>query len=155
TLNPLMGYDSLEPFLAYTERGVFVLVLTSNPGAADFQLLETARGPLYLQILQKVLEWNQQDNLGAVVGATHPAMLKGIRELAPDLPLLLPGIGSQGGDLEATVAGAAPTAHAPFLVNVSRAVLYPQGTGDFQQLVRAQAEHYRDSINQAGKQHDV
>ncbi len=146
TLNPLMGHDAMEPFLAYPERGAFALVLTSNPGAADFQLLPTEQGPLYLRMLRKVLEWNEADNLGAVVGATRPELIAAIRREAPRLPLLLPGIGSQGGDLAATLAAAAPTADALFMVNVSRAVIYPTGTGDFQTLVREQALDYRDRI---------
>ncbi len=152
TLNPLMGYDALEPFLDYPGKGIFALVLTSNPGAADFQMLETPDGPLYQQILRKLCEWDKQGSIGAVVGATRPEMLQDIRSIAPGMPLLLPGIGSQGGDLEATIANAAPTADSPFLVNVSRGILYPDGnpatTDDFQKLVREQALHYRDSINQ-------
>ena len=152
TLNPLMGYDTLEPFLNYPGKGIFALVLTSNPGAADFQMLETSDGPFYLQILSKLCEWDQQESIGAVAGATRPEMLQGIRQIAPRMPLLLPGIGSQGGDLEATIANAAPTEDSPFLVNVSRGILYPEGNpgnaDDFQQLVREQALQYRDSINE-------
>jgi orotidine-5'-phosphate decarboxylase len=115
-------------------------------------MLETAEGPLYLQILRKLCEWDREESIGAVAGATRPEMLIDIRKIAPLMPLLLPGIGSQGGDLEATINNAAPTAETPFLVNVSRGVLYPEGNpataDDFQKLVREQALLYRDNINQ-------
>jgi orotidine-5'-phosphate decarboxylase len=134
TLAPYMGRDSLEPFLAGRESvdalapgmGAFVLALTSNPGAADFQLLEAEGRPLYRHVLEKLATWNAgwaAGRLGAVVGATRPEDLAAVRRDFPDLPLLVPGVGAQGGDLEA-VQEALALGRGPALVNVSRDLLY-------------------------------
>ncbi|MGB2856599.1 MAG: orotidine-5'-phosphate decarboxylase, partial [Dehalococcoidia bacterium] len=110
TVNPYMGYDSIVPFIDYADKGVFILCKTSNPGASDFQellSLEPASGnsasPLFEIVALKAVEWNTRGNIGLVVGATYPRQLRRIRELCPELPLLIPGIGSQGGDIAATV----------------------------------------------------
>lgn len=137
TLAPYMGRDSLQPFLDEAARrrsgsglgpglGAFVLALTSNPGAADFQLLDAGGAPLYRRVLEALARWNGEwggGRLGAVVGATRPALLAEIRSDFPDLPLLVPGVGAQGGTAEETVAALAG-GRAPALVNLSRAVLY-------------------------------
>ena len=110
TLNPYLGYDSLEPFLEDPEHGVFLLCKTSNPGAADFQDLPLADGmALYQEVAAKARQWNTDDNLGLVVGATQPEALRQARRLAPELWILAPGIGAQGGDLAAALlAGLRP-----------------------------------------------
>ena len=134
TLAPYMGRDSLEPFLAGREpvhalapgMGAFVLALTSNPGAADFQLLLAEGRPLYRHVLEKLAEWNAgwaAGRLGAVVGATRPEDLAAVRRDFPELPLLVPGVGAQGGDLDAVQAALA-LGSGPALVNVSRELLY-------------------------------
>ncbi len=94
-----MGHDSVEPFLQWEEKGVFVLCLTSNAGSADFQRFSDGKLPLYEKVALKVREWNVRGNCGLVVGATHPQELARIRRLVAELPLLIPGIGAQGGDI--------------------------------------------------------
>lgn len=137
TLAPYMGRDSLRPFLEEAARqrsgnglgpglGAFVLALTSNPGAEDFQLLDAGGAPLYQRVLEALDRWNAdwgQGRLGAVVGATRPGLLAEIRAAFPDLPLLIPGVGAQGGTAEETIA-ALSAGRAPALVNLSRGVLY-------------------------------
>ena len=107
TVNPYLGFDSIEPFIQYKDRGVFVLCRTSNPGAADFQSLQCEADkdnrPLFEIVARKVSQWNTHGNLGLVVGATYPDELAQIRNICPDLPLLIPGIGAQGGDLALTI----------------------------------------------------
>ncbi|MEW5994961.1 MAG: orotidine-5'-phosphate decarboxylase, partial [Candidatus Zixiibacteriota bacterium] len=99
TLNPYMGYDSLRPFLEYKDKGVFVLCLTSNTGAKDFQLLTIDGKPLYQVVAEKVVYWNKDHNCGLVVGATAPDQLRELRHLVGDMPILIPGVGAQGGSL--------------------------------------------------------
>ena len=103
TVNPYMGFDSVEPFLRDPERGAFVLGLTSNPGAKDFQYLKVGARPLYERVVRKAASWNANGNCGLVVGATRPAELKRIRAMAPSMPILIPGVGAQGGDLKNAV----------------------------------------------------
>jgi orotidine-5'-phosphate decarboxylase len=97
TLNPYLGYDSVEPFLEYPDKGVFILCRTSNPGALDFQALRCGDVPLYEVVAQKAKEWDRYGNIGLVVGATYPEELRRIRQLCPQMPLLIPGLGAQGG----------------------------------------------------------
>lgn len=123
TVNPLMGWDSVEPFVRRPERGVFLLCLTSNPGADDFLL----QNELYLRIAEKAVAWNTNDNIGLVVGATRPEYLARIREIAPTLPLLIPGVGAQGGKLDETLDAIDGKRNRRFLINASRSVLYPEG----------------------------
>src|SRR3972149_5122332 len=103
TVNPYLGFDSIEPFINYRDKGVFILCRTSNRGAIDFQDLCTKALPLYEAVAQKAKEWNIYGNIGLVVGATYPEELKKIRSICPEMPLLIPGIGAQGGDLAAAV----------------------------------------------------
>jgi len=122
TVNPYLGRDSVEPFLAYRDRGVYLLCRTSNPGAGDFQSLELSDGTrLYEHVAATVAGWGA--NAGLVVGATAPAELARVRELVPGLPLLIPGVGSQGGTPE-EVIGAAGYRHGYVLVNASRSIVY-------------------------------
>jgi orotidine-5'-phosphate decarboxylase len=123
TVNPYLGRDSLEPFLSREEKGVFVLARTSNPGAADFQNLVVGNEKrLYEYVAQRAAEWNEHDNVGLVVGATAPEELETLRELVPDLPFLVPGVGAQGGDAEAAVEFG--LADGVGLINSSRGIIF-------------------------------
>ncbi|MFZ9628534.1 MAG: orotidine-5'-phosphate decarboxylase [Ilumatobacteraceae bacterium] len=150
TVNPYMGGDTVEPFLRHGDGGVFVLCRTSNPGSGDFQSLEVDGEPLYVRVARRVLEWNSIGDCGLVVGATYPAELAVVRGVVGDLPLLVPGIGAQGGDIDATVAaGRATTGHG-MVVNSSRAVLYASKGADFAEAARAEAVRTRDALRAAG-----
>ena len=149
TLNPLMGKDSILPFLEYREKGSFCLCLTSNPGSKDFQYFSDGNQTLYEKIASRVREWNVHQNCGLVVGATHAREARAIRTLAPDLPFLIPGIGAQGGDIESAVhAGTDARAHNA-LFNSSRAIIYASSNTDFQQRAYEKAEDTRQALNQA------
>jgi orotidine-5'-phosphate decarboxylase len=139
TVNPLMGFDSVEPFLDHEDRGVFLLGLTSNPGAQDFEYLELKNGKLlYEEITDHVREWNKpKKNCGLVVGATKPAELAALRARAPELPFLIPGIGTQGGSLEAVLQANAGGAA---LINVSRAIAGASRELDFAEAAGSAAE---------------
>jgi orotidine-5'-phosphate decarboxylase len=154
TVNPYLGYDSISPFTAYTEKGVFILCKTSNAGSADFQeSLYTEPGatgrtlPLFELVARKAREWNIRGNIGLVVGATYPEQLKRIRELCPELPLLIPGIGAQGGDLAAVVRYGVDANGEKAIINVSRQVLYASKHNDFAEAARRAAMELRDKIN--------
>ena len=136
TANPYMGYDSLRPFLERKEKGVFVLCLTSNPGARDFQMLRIDGRPLYAHVAEKVAYWNKDGNCGLVVGATHSDQLKEIRALAGEMPLLIPGVGAQGGSLEDAIIDGTDNFRKPAVINVSRSVLYASEGPDFAQRAR-------------------
>ena len=150
TLSPFMGLDSLEPWLRYSDRGLILLCRTSNPGGSDLQAQQLADGtPLYEHIARLAsTTWNTTGQLGLVVGATFPGEIARVRELAPTLPLLIPGIGAQGGDAHATVqAGWRPGA--PIMVSSSRAVLYASSGSDFASAARAVALQTRAALNAA------
>jgi orotidine-5'-phosphate decarboxylase len=147
TLNPYMGYDSMRPFLEYKDRGVFVLCLTSNTGAKDFQQLTIEGKPLYAVVAEKVAYWNKDGNCGLVVGATHPDQLKEIRALAGDMPLLIPGVGVQGGSLERAVEDGTENFEKVAVINVSRSVLYASSDDDFAQKAREQLESLNGIVN--------
>ncbi|AHF99815.1 orotidine 5'-phosphate decarboxylase [Halostagnicola larsenii XH-48] len=149
TVNPYMGRDSLQPFLAEEEAGVFVLCRTSNPGGADLQDLELESGePLYERVAALADTWNANDNVGLVVGATNPDELEEVRELAPDLPFLVPGIGAQGGDAEAAVEHG--LANGVGLVNSSRGIIFAgEGAGeDFAAAAGQAAARLQSRLNQ-------
>ena len=147
TLSPLMGFDSLEPYLAYDGRGLILLCRTSNPGGRDLQDQPLASGERLYEYIAKLASgpWNQSGRLGLVVGATFPAELARVRELAPRLLFLIPGIGAQGGDANATVA-AAWRPDGPIVVSSSRAVLYAGGGEGFADAARAAARSTRDVL---------
>ncbi len=149
TLNPLLGFDSVAPFLEDETRGVFLLCLTSNEGAQDFQFFSDGKKMLFEKIAEKAVEWNKKDNVGLVVGATKAEYLRRVREIAPKLPILLPGVGAQGGNLEASVIGAQDTSGGGFLVNSSRGILYDADNFEFAQTARKKAIALRDAINRA------
>ncbi len=148
TLSPFMGRDSIEPFTAYADRGVFVLCRTSNPGGDDLQMLEVAGERLYERVARlAAAQWNRSGQLGLVVGATYPAELARVRAIAGGLPLLVPGIGAQGGDVQASVLAGQTAGGAGMLINSSRAILYAGSGEDFAQAAADAARRTRDEIN--------
>ena len=150
TVNPYLGGDSLEPFFAYPDRGVFVLCKTSNPGAGEIQdLLVEGSEPLFLRVARRALSWDRHGTLGLVVGATYSADVAAVRQIAPRAPILLPGVGVQAGDLERSVLAAADPLGGGALVNASRSILFASGGPDWQSAARSEAERLRSAINQA------
>lgn len=148
TLSPYMGFDSVQPYLAYPGRGVFLLCRTSNPSGDDLQMLDVGGERLFERVARLSSgAWNASGQLGLVVGATYPAELARVRALAPTLPLLVPGIGAQGGDVQASVAAGQDAEGAGMLINSSRAILYASSGEDFPQAAAAVARATRDQIN--------
>ena len=155
TLSPLLGFDSIEPYLRHEGKGVILLCRTSNPGGADLQDLRLASGEKVYERIATLAagEWNRGGEIGLVVGATYPAEIARVRELAPSLPLLIPGIGVQGGDPAATVRagwrGSASGTTGPIIVSSSRAVLYAGEGVDFAAASSRAAEAARDELDAA------
>jgi orotidine-5'-phosphate decarboxylase len=150
TVNPYLGTDSVLPYFAHEDHGVFVLCRTSNPGGDEFQGLLVGGEPLYRHVARKVAtEWSRRGPCGLVVGATHPVELAEVRAIAPDLPLLVPGIGAQGGDIAATVRAGAAGDGLGLVVNSSRAILYASSGDDFAEAARAEAQRTRDGLRVA------
>ena len=148
TLNPYMGRDSAEPFLRRDDRGCIFLCHTSNPGARDFQELEVHGRPLYQHIARTIAqEWNASGNCALVVGATFPEELKVIRGIVGDMPLLIPGVGAQGGDVEAVVRHGASADGTGLMVNSSRGILYASSGAGYADAAAAAARRLRDAIN--------
>ncbi|MBS3936369.1 MAG: orotidine-5'-phosphate decarboxylase [Sulfuritalea sp.] len=154
TVNPYLGRDSIEPWLAYPDKGVILLCRTSNPGGSDIQFLKVGSGgtAVYELIAEKVAkEWNPDNKyagqLGLVVGATFPAELARVRAIVGDLPLLVPGIGAQGGDIEATVRAGKTAAGAGLMMSSSRAILYAGRDENFAAAARKVALETRAAIN--------
>jgi orotidine-5'-phosphate decarboxylase len=149
TLSPYLGGDSLAPFLRYADKGCIVLCKTSNPGSADFQELKLASGkPFYLEVARRARDsWNERGNLGLVVGATYPAVLAEVRALCPDLPLLVPGIGVQGGDLAAAVRAAVDAHGERAIISASRSIMYAGDGADFAEAARHETLRVREAIN--------
>lgn len=152
TVNPYMGFDSVEPFIRSEHHCAFVLALTSNEGSSDFQRLNIGGRPLYERIVQAAVKWNAKKNLGLVVGATHPKELQPIRKLAPTLPILIPGIGKQGGDLESAVRFGAAKNGRLAIINASRSILYASTGKDFAAAARNEALQLRDQIQKHREQ---
>ena len=153
TANPYMGGDTLAPFLDYADRGVFVVCRTSNPGSGDFQSLPVTRPdgerwPLYMEVAARCSEWNTSGNVGLVVGATYPEELQKVRSQCPDLPILIPGIGAQGGDLRASVVNGLDARGGGILISASRQVIYASKGADFAERARDAAKGLRDRINE-------
>ncbi|WP_028357717.1 orotidine-5'-phosphate decarboxylase [Brackiella oedipodis] len=152
TVNPYMGFDSVEPYLCWHNKGVIVLCRTSNPGSSEFQTIETADGqPLYLKVAQTVAEkWNQNQQCALVVGATYPEDLAQVRQcVGDDVPFLIPGIGAQGGDIELTVKAGCNRQGNGIMLNSSRAILYADAGEQWQAAAARVAQQTRDSIKQA------
>lgn len=148
TVNPYMGRDSVEPYLAYPEKGVILLCRTSNPGGSDLQFLEVGGEKLYERVARLVAQdWNRTGQCALVVGATFPAEIARVREITGDLPLLVPGIGAQGGDIAATVQAGRTANGTGLMINSSRAILYAGKGEDFAAAARQVAMATRDAIN--------
>lgn len=148
TVNPYLGRDSVQPFLDRADRGVVILCRTSNAGAGDLQDLLVAGRPLYQHVASKIAnEWNAHGNCALVVGATWPEQLREVREIVGDVPFLVPGVGAQGGDVEAVVTHAKTADGTGLIVSSSRAVLYASGGDDYAQAAAKAATTLRDEIN--------
>lgn len=147
TVNPYLGSDTLEPFFAHEGRGVIVLCRTSNPGSADFQSLETAEGPVFVHVARRAAhDWSHLGDVALVVGATYPDELAIVRSIVGDMPLLVPGIGAQGGDVEATVRAGRDSTGYGMMINSSRAIIYSSSGDDFANSARRSALDLRDQI---------
>lgn len=158
TLSPFMGFDSVQPYLQFHGKGAFLLCRTSNPGGDDLQnqrLASVEGQPLLYEHVARLAQgpWNLNGQLGLVVGATYPAEIERVREIAPTLPLLIPGVGAQGGDAVATVKAGlrsqGGTTTGPIIVNSSRAILYASSEADFATAARRAARKTRDELSAA------
>ena len=150
TVNPYLGRDSVQPFLDRADKGVVILCRTSNPGAGDFQDLDIDGRPLYAHVADRVAgDWNGNGNCALVVGATWPAQLADVRARVGDMPILVPGVGAQGGDAKAVVQAGCTNDGSGLLVSSSRAILYAGDGPDFEQQAHAAARALRDLINAA------
>jgi orotidine-5'-phosphate decarboxylase len=148
TLNPYLGRDSIQPFLDRADKGVILLCRTSNPGGADFQALDCGGQPLYLRVAETIArDWNQHGNCALVTGATWPEELGKVRAVVGDMPLLVPGIGAQGGDVEAVLKHGGTAHGTGLMVSSSRAILYAGNGKDFAQAARTATQALRDTIN--------
>ena len=149
TLSPFMGFDSVEPYLKYEGKGAILLCRTSNKGGDDWQMQRLADVPGQPRLFEHLAhlaqtQWNKNGQLGLVVGATYPEELARVRAIAPDLPLLVPGVGAQGGDAAAPVKAAGTAA--PLMVNSSRAILYADNGPGFAAAARRVAQATRDAL---------
>jgi len=153
TLSPFMGFDSVEPYLRHAGKGAFLLCRTSNPGGSDLQgqrLAGVEGEPFLYEHIARLAQgpWNLNGQLGLVVGATYPAEIERVRALAPTVPLLIPGVGAQGGDAAATVR-AGWRQDAPIVVNSSRAICYASSGDDYEEAARREARRTRDMLHAA------
>lgn len=148
TVSPYMGSDSVSPFTQYQDKGVMILCRTSNAGGGDFQDLDVGGEKLYQHVARVVAEkWNAHGNCSLVVGATVPAELAEVRRIVGDMPMLVPGIGAQGGDVEATVKAGKTASGAGLVINSARAVIYASDGDDYALAARRVAKITRDAIN--------
>lgn len=143
TINPYMGYDSIKPFTEYREKGIFILCLTSNAGYKDFQKSGEESVPLYKHVAVHVKEWNVFGNCGLVVGATNADELKEIRSIAGDMPILIPGVGAQGGDLELSVKYGVTKNKNRAIINSSRGIIYSDDPKQASKKLRDEINKYR------------
>lgn len=150
TVHPYMGQKSLQPFLDRADKGIFVLCRTSNPGAGEFQDFPYEDGyqfPLYRMLAYRVAKhWNENCNCGLVVGATCPEELRAVREIVGDMPILIPGIGAQGGDLEATLKAGVNENGQGVIINSSRGIIFASSGADFAEAARRAAERFHRAI---------
>ncbi len=147
TVNPYMGRDSVAPFLQSPEHGAFILAITSNPGAMDFQRLKTGKKFLYEKVVTAAMKWNGKKNVGLVVGATNPRDLRSVRALAPSAPLLIPGVGAQGGSVESAIRYGCDKNGFLAIINASRSILYASHGKNFASAARIEALRLREEIN--------
>jgi len=146
TVNPYLGEDAAQPFLDDASKGVFFLCRTSNPGSGAIQHFPDRTRPLYLHVAAQVREWNKNGNAGLVVGATHPRELQQVRQVSPDLPFLIPGVGAQGGDLETAVRLGATATGDLAIINASRSIIFAAAGKNFAEAAAREAERMRDEI---------
>jgi orotidine-5'-phosphate decarboxylase len=146
TINAYMGRDAVEPFIRNPDRAAFILALTSNPGSRDFQRLKIGGKPFYERLVRSSLKWNSKGNIGLVVGAMHSKELQTIRRLAPTMPILIPGIGKQGGDLKSSIRYGCDKNGELAIISSSRAILYASDGRDFAQAARRETIKLRDEI---------
>lgn len=148
TINPYLGKDGVSPFLDYKEKCSFILCRTSNPSAGDFQDLLVSATPVYQMVARKIREWDTNKNCGAVVGATYPEELRIVRSiLGEDIPILIPGVGKQGGDVEKTIKNGTNSHGEMALINSSREIIFAGSQQDFAEQARKKAETVRNDIN--------
>ncbi len=147
TVSPYLGYDSVAPFLAHKDKGVFIVCRTSNAGAADFQQLRSDGETLYRHVARRAVSWDHHGNVGLVAGATAPAELRDIRQIAEHRLLLVPGIGAQGADLERAVRAALRPDGRGALIVMGRGILFASSGPDYAEAARAAATGYRDAVN--------
>ena len=148
TVNPYMGFDSVQPYLAYADKGVIILCRTSNPGGSDLQFLKVDSQPLYQIVAHKVAnEWNRNGQCALVVGATFPNEIAQVRAIVGDMPLLIPGIGAQGGDLAATMQAGQTANGSGVIINSSRAIIYASAGEDYTQVAQKIACETQEAIN--------
>jgi len=149
TVHPHLGAEALEPFLEEKDKGIIVLCRTSNPGAGEFQDLLVNGEPLYRFVARRVAkEWNKNGNCAVVVGATYPEELREVREIVGDIPILIPGIGAQGGDVEKTVKAGIDSRKRGIIVNSSRGIIFASERSDFAEAAAQETKKLRDMINQ-------
>jgi len=149
TLHPYLGKEALAPFLARTDKTSIILCRTSNPGSGEFQDLMVDGEPLWLSVARKVAsDWNTNNNCMLVVGATYPDELREVRELIGDMPILIPGIGAQGGDVEKTVTAGKDSHGQGMIINSSRGIIFASKGANFAEAARRETEKLRDTINQ-------
>lgn len=150
TVSPYLGGEALQPFLERAEKGIIVLCRTSNPGAGELQDLSVnGDEPLYAYVARRVAtKWNKSGNCALVVGATYPYELREVRQIAPDMPILIPGIGAQEGDLEKTISAGKDSRGQGIIVNSSRGIIFASKGADFAEAARRETEKLRDLINQ-------
>ena len=152
TVNPFMGFDSIEPFMRNPEKGVFILALTSNAGSKDFQRLRVGSKPLYEKVVRQAKKWNTKQNIGLVIGAAHSKELQRVRKIVPDMPILIPGVGKQGGDLRSAIQYGCNKRGELAVINVSRSIIYASSGKDFADAARREAnklvEEMRGYISQ-------
>ncbi len=148
TLHPYLGQEAIQPFLDQKDKGCIILCRTSNSGAGEFQDLEVAGEPVYLRVAKNVAQkWNTNNNCLLVVGATYPDELKKIRDIAPNMTFLVPGIGAQGGDLENTLKNGLNSKKRGLIINSSRGIIFASKENDFAQKAKAAAQELRSQIN--------
>lgn len=147
TVAPYMGKDSVAPFLQWKNKGVFLLALTSNQGALDFQYQKIGKKRLFEEVVSVSLQWTTHDNLGFVVGATKSKDIQSVRKLAPNIPFLVPGIGAQGGSVEDVVKFGCTKDGFGVLINASRSILYASNGKDFSEAARSEALKLNNEIN--------
>ena len=151
TVNPYFGKEALKSFLDYKEKGIIILVRTSNPGAGEFQDIKNKKGePLYMTVARNVSRnWNENGNCCIVVGATYPKELAQIRKIVGDIPILIPGIGAQGGNVEKTIKAGRNSKNQGMIIHSSRSIIFASSGSNFADAARKKAQELSNQINQA------